>query len=253
MPTFDTPGPIAATVVVAGAQVRVTASDRTDTVVLVEPIDKASQTDVKVANKTKVDFAGGQLSVKTTVSGDKNGSVVITIDLPAGSSLVAYLAHSSVHADGSFGECELHMASGRVQLDRINALQANIAAGEVTIGHIAERANIDGGAFAMRISEVKDTVKLSSSGWADLDRPRLGRPRSQQCPRRFRHRPRRRQRHRQNRRRRHSDRPADTRSGGADEPLRKHRGRHQRGHRCQGGRQQRARVGAQLRSVAGKP
>jgi len=164
MPTFDTPGPIAATVVVAGAQVRVTASDRTDTVVLVEPIDKASKKDVKVASKTKVDFADRQLSVKTTVSGDKNGSVVITIDLPAGSSLVAYLAHSRVHADGSFGECELHMASGRVQLDRINALQANIAAGEVTIGHIAERVSIDGGAFAMRISEVKDTVKLSSSG-----------------------------------------------------------------------------------------
>ena len=177
MPTFDTPGPIAATVVVAGAQVRVTASDRTDTVVLVEPIDTASQSDVKVANKTKVDFAGGQLSVKTTVSGDKNGSVVITIDLPAGSSLVAYLAHSSVHADGSFGECELHMASGRVQLDRIDALQANIAAGEVTIGHIAERATIDGAAFAVRIGEVEDTVKLASSGgqtWighasADLD------------------------------------------------------------------------------------
>jgi len=177
MPAFDTPGPIAATVVVAGAQVRVTATDRTDTVVLVEPIDQASQSDVKVASKTKVDFAGDQLSVKTTVSGDKNGSVVITIDLPAGSSLVAYLAHSSVHADGSLGECELHMASSRVQLDRIGALQANIAAGEVTIGHIAERATIDGAAFAMRISEVRDTVKLSSSGgqtwigraFADLD------------------------------------------------------------------------------------
>jgi hypothetical protein len=177
MPTFATPGPIAATVVVAGAEVRVTASDRTDTVVLVEPIDKASPSDVKVANKTKVNLAGDQLSVNTTVSGNKNGSVVITIDLPAGSSLAAYLAHSSVHADGSFGDCELHMASGRVQLDRISALQANIAAGEVTIGEVAERANIDGAAFAMRISEVKDTVKLSSSGgqtWighasADLD------------------------------------------------------------------------------------
>jgi Toastrack DUF4097 len=177
MPTFDTPGPIAATVVVAGAQVRVTASDRTDTVVLVEPIDRASKQDVKVASKTKVDFGGGQLSVKTTVTGDENGSVVITIDLPAGSSLVAYLTHSTVLADGSFGDCELHMASGRVQLDRINALQADIAAGEVTIGHIAERASIDGAAFAMRISEVKDTVRFSSSGgqtWighacADLD------------------------------------------------------------------------------------
>jgi len=130
-----------------------------------------------VASKTKVDFADGQLSVKTTVSGDKDGSVAITIDLPADSSLVAYLAHSGVHAEGSFGECELHVASGRVQFDRIRALQANISSGKVTIGHIAERATIDGAAFALRISEVKDTVKLTTSGgqtWighasADLD------------------------------------------------------------------------------------
>jgi hypothetical protein len=102
MPTFATPGPIAATVQVAAAQVR------------------------------------------DTVPGDKTGSVAITIDLPSGSSLVACLAHSDVHADGSFGECELHMASGRVALDRIDALEANISAGEVSIGHIAGRANIDG-------------------------------------------------------------------------------------------------------------
>jgi len=177
MPTFATPGPIAATVQVAGAQVRVTASDRTDTVVLVEPINEASRSDVKVANKTKVDFAGGRLSVKTTASGDKDGSVAITIDLPAGSSLVAYLAHSGVQADGSFGDCELHMASGRVQLDRIDALQASISAGDVAIGHIAGRADIDGAAFAMRIGEVEGPVGFSSSGgqvWighasADLD------------------------------------------------------------------------------------
>jgi len=177
MPTFATPGPIAATVEVAGAQVRVTASDRTDTVVLVEPIDKANRSDVKVADKTKVSFAGGQLSVKTTVSGDKNGSVAITIDLPTGSSLAAYLAHSAVHADGSFGECELHLASGQVQLDRIDALKASLASGDVAIGHIAGRADIDGAAFTMRIAEVKGTVGFSNSGgqtWighaaADLD------------------------------------------------------------------------------------
>ena len=177
MPTFATPGPIAATVQVAGAQVRVTTSDRTDTVVLVEPINEASRSDVKVASKTKVDFAGGQLSVKTTTPGDKNGSVAITIDLPAGSSLAAGLAHSSVQVDGPVGQCELHLASGQVQLDRIDALQASIASGEVVIGHIAGRANVDGGAFAMRIGEVTGAVGLSSSGgrtWighasADLD------------------------------------------------------------------------------------
>ena len=177
MPTFATPGPIAATVQVAGAQVRVTASDRTDTVVLVEPINEASPSDVKVASRTKVDFAGDQLSVKTTVPGAKNGSVAITIDLPASSSLVAYLAHSSVNTDGPLSECELHMASGQAQLDRVDALQANIAAGEAAVGHIAGRATIDGGAFGLRIGEVTGTVRLSSSAgqaWighasADLD------------------------------------------------------------------------------------
>jgi hypothetical protein len=69
------------------------------------------------------------------------------------------------------------MASGRVQLDRIDALQATISAGEVVIGHIAGRADIDGGALAMRIGEVEGPVGFSSSGgqvWighasADLD------------------------------------------------------------------------------------
>jgi len=164
MPTFATPGPITATVQVAGAQVRATASHRTDTVVLVKPINEASRPDVKVASKTKVDFADGQLSVKTTTPGDKSGSVAISIDLPAGSSLAAYLAHSNVQVDGPVGRCELHLASGQVQLDHIDALQANISAGEVAVGHIAGRADIDGAAFAIRIREAEGPVGISSSG-----------------------------------------------------------------------------------------
>ncbi|MCP3798423.1 DUF4097 domain-containing protein [Allokutzneria sp. A3M-2-11 16] len=177
MSAFATPGPVAATVEVAGAQVRIAASDRTDTVVLVEPIDATNRSDVKVADRTKVEFTGGKLSVKTTVSGSKNGSVAITIELPSGSSLAAYLAHSAVRADGALGACELHMASGQVQLDSVDALRANVSSGEVAIGRIAGRADVDGGAFAMRIGEVGGAVKLSNSGgqvWighasADLD------------------------------------------------------------------------------------
>jgi DUF4097 and DUF4098 domain-containing protein YvlB len=56
------------------------------------------------------------------------------------------------------------MASGQVQLDRIDALQANVASGEVTIGHIAGRADIDGAAFAMRIGEAGGAVGIESTG-----------------------------------------------------------------------------------------
>ena len=133
MPTFATPESIRATVQVAGAHVRVTASDRPDTVVLVEPVNRADPAHVRVADRTKVDFAAGRLSVKTTVSGEKAGSVVITIDVPTGSGLVTYLAHADVHADGAFGDCEVHMAHGRVELDRVEALQASAASGEIVI------------------------------------------------------------------------------------------------------------------------
>ncbi len=163
MPTFATPNPVAATVEVAGARVRVTTSDRIDTMVLVEPLDTTSRS-AEVAARTEVEFADGRLAVRTKTPGHRNGSVAITIDLPAGSSLTTYLAHSDVQVDGPVGRCELHVASGRVQLDRIDALRADIASGEVAIGHIAGRADINGGAFAMRIGEVTGPVGFSNSG-----------------------------------------------------------------------------------------
>jgi hypothetical protein len=163
MPTFATPGPIAATVEVAGARVRVSASDRTDTVVLVEPVDGTNRKDVRVAEKTTVDFAGGRLSVKTTVSGDKDGSVAIAIDLPTGSSLAAYLAYADVQTDGPLAGCELHMASGRVRLERVDALTGNVAGGAVAVGRVAGRADIEGGAFDLRIGEVEGPVALSNA------------------------------------------------------------------------------------------
>jgi Putative adhesin len=164
VPSFVTPGPIAATVEVAGAQVQVHASNRTDTAVLVEPLNPASRKDVKVAGRTKVDFAAGQLAVKTMVPGDKNGSVAITIDLPAGSSLIAHLAFAGVQVDGALGECELQMASGRVRLDRIDTLRASVSAGEVEIGHIAGSAGVDGATFAVRIGAVEGPVRIESAG-----------------------------------------------------------------------------------------
>lgn len=171
MPSFATPGPITATVQVAGARVRVIASDRTDTVVLVEPIDASSRSHLKVAARTKVDFAAGRLSVRTTVSGDKAGSVAITIHLPTGSSLVAYLAHSGVQAAGLLDECELHVASGRVQLDHIGALQANVSIGEVAIGHLAGRSTVDGGRGQLRIGHAAADLEFSSAGGGiDIDR-----------------------------------------------------------------------------------
>jgi hypothetical protein len=77
-----------------------------------------------------VDFSAGELTVTTTVPGDKGGSVAITVELPAGSRLVLSTARTDVRADGRLGDCQLDVASGRVQLDHVAALRANLAGGE---------------------------------------------------------------------------------------------------------------------------
>jgi hypothetical protein len=163
MTHFASPEPITATLTTAGARVRVVASKRLDTVVQVAPINSADASDVKVAENTTVDYSAGQLSVKTTKSGDKNGSVAITIELPAGSRLVLNTAWTDLHADGLLGDCELNIASGRVRLDRIAALRADLAAGDVEIGHIAGTATIDGGTAGVRIGEAAGVVRYQGS------------------------------------------------------------------------------------------
>ena len=64
MPTFPTPEPIEATVQVMG-DVRITASDRADTDVVVRPRDPSKAGDVRLAEQAFVECTGDRLLVKT--------------------------------------------------------------------------------------------------------------------------------------------------------------------------------------------
>lgn len=159
MATFTTPNPITASITTAGARVRIVAAERTDTVVRVEPVNSARSKDVKVAEKTRVDFSAGVLEVKTTRSGDRNGSVAITIELPTGSGLVLNTAWTEVQATGILGDCEINLGSGHVQLDRVAALRGNLATGGLTVGHVAGPAVLEGSSAGVRIGEVEGVVR----------------------------------------------------------------------------------------------
>ncbi|MEJ2855097.1 MULTISPECIES: DUF4097 family beta strand repeat-containing protein [unclassified Saccharothrix] len=163
MTSFTTPNPITATLTTAGAQVRVTATERPDTVVHVEPLNSANKSDLKVAEGVKVDFEAGELSIKTTKSGDKTGSVAITVALPAGSRLVLNTAWTDVHADGPLGDCAVSTASGRIKLDQVAALRGNLADGGLTVERVTGTVEIDGGAASVHLGEVDGTVRYQGT------------------------------------------------------------------------------------------
>jgi hypothetical protein len=131
--------------------------------VLVEPINSADKSDIEIAENTDVKFSAGELSIKMTKPGDKNGSVAITIDMPVKSGLVLGTAWTDKRADGLLGDCELDVASGQVHLDHIATLRGRLSAGEVAIGYIAGSADIEGGTAGVGIGEVEGVVRYAGS------------------------------------------------------------------------------------------
>ncbi|WP_037355807.1 hypothetical protein [Amycolatopsis orientalis] len=163
MSTFTTPNPITAALTTAGAKVRITAGERAETAVRVRPVDAADPTDVKVAEKTKVEFADGVLAVKTTKSGRQTGSVDIAIELPAGSTLVLNTAWTEVRADGTLGDCEVNIGSGQVRLDRVAGLRGNLGAGGLVVAHVGGDAVIEGSAAGLRLGEVEGEIRCQGA------------------------------------------------------------------------------------------
>ena len=85
MPAFDTPDPITATVDVVSGDVRITAGDRSTTIVRVEPTDGSNDEDRKAAELTRVEYEGGRLLVKAPklrswLPRSRGGSIDLTVD-----------------------------------------------------------------------------------------------------------------------------------------------------------------------------
>ncbi|MCU1644247.1 MAG: hypothetical protein JWN03_4522 [Nocardia sp.] len=138
---FATPGPIAITVDVLYGNVRVIASDRTDTVVEIRPTDQSKRDDVRAATHTQVDFSAGALTVKTPkgwriytpFSG--NPSIEVVIQVPTGSQLKATAGMGVVQSSGELGPCELEMSAGDITIERVHgSVTAKTGKGNIRIG-----------------------------------------------------------------------------------------------------------------------
>ncbi|MEU7899196.1 DUF4097 family beta strand repeat-containing protein [Nonomuraea sp. NPDC049152] len=166
--TFDTPDPILATVSAGTGLLRINASDRADTVVTIRPADEFDDADLKAAQQTTVEYAGGRLLVKAPRSRglslfSRTGSVDVTIDLPAGSRVEATTA-AEIRARGRLGESTLSTASGDITLEETGKARLSTADGDISLtgstGHIdVTTAN---GAISVRRIDGTAVIKTSS-------------------------------------------------------------------------------------------
>ncbi|HZC98850.1 MAG TPA: DUF4097 family beta strand repeat-containing protein [Actinomycetes bacterium] len=170
MPTFDTPQPISVTVELGVGDLRIAASDRTDTTVEVRPSDAAKKADVTAAEQTRVEYAGGRLLIKAPKGGwrrytPRGGgeSIDVQIDLPAGSNVRADAGVAAVHVRGRLGECWLTTGAGDIQLDQAGPVQLKTGAGDLTVEHAAGDAELTTGTGAVRVDRIDGSAVVKNS------------------------------------------------------------------------------------------
>lgn len=168
MPNYETPEPISVTLELGVGHVRITASDRTDTVVEVRPSDVADESDVNAAQQVRVDYTNGLLRVtgpKARVFdfSRKTRSVDVSIELPSGSQVSAEMQVGDYRCAGRLGECRFKTSAGNLWLERTGPLRLDTSAGHVTADGITGNAEISTGSGKVQIGEVEGTAVVKNS------------------------------------------------------------------------------------------
>jgi DUF4097 and DUF4098 domain-containing protein YvlB len=178
MPTFATPDPIAVRVEAAAGSVRLTATDRDDTVVTVRAHDESRAADVRAADQTEVCYDNGKLTVSARrgFALFRGGAVDIDIAMPSGSRVKASVASADVRADGRLADCKIASASGDVDLGVVDGnLKAASASGSVSVRAVAGDASVATASGNATIGEVDgDLVFKAASGDLSVARLRGG-------------------------------------------------------------------------------
>jgi hypothetical protein len=169
MPTFDTPEPISVTVELGVGDLRIAASDRTDTMVEVRPSDAAKSADVTAAEQTRVEYAGGRLLIKAPKSWRQytwrggGESVDVQVELPAGSHLRGEAGVAALRCQGRLGECRYKTGVGDIHLDQAGAVQLRTGVGDITVEQADGDAELTTGSGSLQIDGIDGTAVVKNS------------------------------------------------------------------------------------------
>jgi DUF4097 and DUF4098 domain-containing protein YvlB len=171
--TFDTSVPIAVVLDLYVAEVRLAASDRTDTTVEIRPGDPGKPADVKAAENTRVEYdeATRTLSVVSrkplnrfvNFSSKRPESVAVLIELPTDSDVRGEAAIGDFDAEGALGTVVLKTDLGAIRLAETGPLNLRNGVGEITVENVNGDARIHTSSGDIRLGAVDGTADVDNS------------------------------------------------------------------------------------------
>ncbi len=168
MPSFTTPAPISAAIDLAAGDVQISAGERDTTVVDVRPSDPSNPEDVRAAELTRVEYANEQLLVKAPklrswLPRSTGGSIDVTIELPAGSSVQGSAALADFRCDGSFGDCRIKTGLGAIRIDEADALNLKTGIGDIAAQRATGHADVAAGSGEVRLRALDAGAEIRNS------------------------------------------------------------------------------------------
>jgi hypothetical protein len=151
---------------VEAGSIQFTAGDRPDTVVEVRPRDPKKDQDVRAADQTEVTYASGALTVRTPKQRylvGRTGTVDVTVELPAGSSIDMTGAWAQVLGEGRLGEVRVKTSSGDARLDTTGPLKLTASHGSITVDRVDGMAEITTSSGSLRVGLVDGPAVLKNS------------------------------------------------------------------------------------------
>jgi hypothetical protein len=164
MPSFDTPGPISATLEFDIGSVRIIAAQRPDTVVVVLPRDGAVDADAEAARQTTVTFSGGVLLVKGPKKRSlfgRSGSIDVSVELPAGSGVRAVSPMADFICEGRLGDCALETSFGDIRIDEAATVSLKTGHGDIRVDRATGDADVVG-AGRVEVGEIAGTATVKN-------------------------------------------------------------------------------------------
>jgi DUF4097 and DUF4098 domain-containing protein YvlB len=172
MPTFATPEPISVTVELGVGDLEIAASDRSDTVVEVEPSDPAKPADVAAAAKTTVEYVNGVLRIKAPKgwrrynfrAGAGAESIDVRIQLPTGSRLRAEAGLSDLRCSGALGECRYKTGVGDITIEQVSGdIELTAGSGAIAVDRIGGSATVKNSNGDTWIGEVIGDLQVKAA------------------------------------------------------------------------------------------
>ena len=166
MHTFETSGPISVMFSLVLADIRITATDRTDAVVDIRPANNSARSE-KMVEQTSVDFVDGRLSIRTPkhlgLWLGRPGHITVDVHVPIGSRIDGDASLGELRTDGQLGDFRYKTGYGTIQVGVAGRVQIETGAGDVTVDDAGGDAEITTGTGRVRVGSIGGAAVLKNS------------------------------------------------------------------------------------------